>query len=337
MDKRKVFVLVPTYNRSDYLMETLESIVANTFFPNVSLIVFNNASSDDGYEKIEQFLNNFENSRYLRFDENLPWYKNWNRCLTYVKDADYVAIYQDDDLYDPRIIEKQVEFLERHESAGLVATWGWKINSEGNIIGDLINEKIVELSPGRKFIEECMRDGNFFECASVMYRFPALGKKPFREDSIPNWAKDNLTWLTIAEQWDIGCIREKLIKKRFHSGQLSHLNEEHTTSCVANNLLLYANEFKSRYPEERKKMEEWEKKFSRRTVMWLLRRAVMRIQNGEDIKPVLAAFSELEVKPGWVLGAIQNRVLQIRHPGLAMIVRKILGAFFLLFARIKYI
>ncbi len=88
MHKQKVFILIPTYNRSDYLMETLESIVANTVFKNVSLIVFNNASSDNGYGKIEQFLKNYENARYVRFDENLPWYKNWNRCLTYVKEAD---------------------------------------------------------------------------------------------------------------------------------------------------------------------------------------------------------------------------------------------------------
>ena len=49
-----VSVIIPTYNRYDYLLKTLES-VRNQTYKNIELLIIDDGSTDDTWEKLNKF------------------------------------------------------------------------------------------------------------------------------------------------------------------------------------------------------------------------------------------------------------------------------------------
>jgi glycosyltransferase involved in cell wall biosynthesis len=52
----KISVIVPVYNSSKYLQETLNSIESQTY-KNIELFVIDNESTDNSYEIVQKFKN----------------------------------------------------------------------------------------------------------------------------------------------------------------------------------------------------------------------------------------------------------------------------------------
>ncbi len=54
-----VTVVIPAYNRADYIEQTIDSVLDQTY-PRVQLIVIDDGSTDGTYEKIEAYGNRLE-------------------------------------------------------------------------------------------------------------------------------------------------------------------------------------------------------------------------------------------------------------------------------------
>ena len=106
-----ISVVVTTYNRKDLLKETIESILAQTY-QNFDLIVVDNYSDYDFFALIESF----------KFDKIRP-YQNHNNGIIAVNrnfgiekaKGDYIAFCDDDDVWMPDKLEKQVDYLQQHK------------------------------------------------------------------------------------------------------------------------------------------------------------------------------------------------------------------------------
>ena len=68
-------ICIPTYNSSEYLAETLDSIVSQfideDIFSQVEIIISDNASPDDTTEIVESYQKNYKNILYFRNEANL--------------------------------------------------------------------------------------------------------------------------------------------------------------------------------------------------------------------------------------------------------------------------
>jgi len=105
--KPLVSILVPTYNRRDFLPAALSSVV-NQNYSNLEIFVIR-----DGGEDISDIVNSFNDPRivFIDRDQNRGKAFSLNQALYRAK-GKYVAYLDDDDLYYPNHIEVLVDALE---------------------------------------------------------------------------------------------------------------------------------------------------------------------------------------------------------------------------------
>lgn len=119
-----VSVIIPTYNRSAFLKEAIESVMAQTYRP-IECIVVDDGSTDDTkkvVEKIAKTVDKDFNLVYI-FQENSGSQVARNTG-TKASSGDFIQYLDSDDLLYPKKLEKQVYFLNEHlEVDGVFGDW----------------------------------------------------------------------------------------------------------------------------------------------------------------------------------------------------------------------
>ena len=113
----RVSVIITTFNRSALLVEALHSVLAQSF-QDYEVIVVDDGSTDDTPARIAAFAGHV---RYLPLQHSgrLGHLRN---AGVLAAQGDYVAFLDDDDLWHPAKLERQVSVLDGNASTGLVYT-----------------------------------------------------------------------------------------------------------------------------------------------------------------------------------------------------------------------
>jgi glycosyltransferase involved in cell wall biosynthesis len=107
----RVSIGLPVYNGENYLAETLDSILAQTF-AEFELIISDNASTDGTEAICRKYVERDPRIRYVRNPENLGAAKNYNRAFQLAK-GEYFKWNGHDDPLAPTFLERCVEVLAR--------------------------------------------------------------------------------------------------------------------------------------------------------------------------------------------------------------------------------
>jgi len=74
----KVSILIPVFNRKDYIAECIQSALDQTF-TDFEVVVVDNASEDGTWEICQQFAANDQRVRIFQNDTNIGPVRNWRR------------------------------------------------------------------------------------------------------------------------------------------------------------------------------------------------------------------------------------------------------------------
>lgn len=130
-----VSVLIPAYNHENYIQETIESIINQTY-PNIELIILDDGSKDKTWEKITELKPKCEN-RFVK--SHFETKQNEGTCITLNKllklsSGEFVYIIASDDLAKPQAIEKEVKFLQNNPDYALAVGDNEYVDSMGKQI-----------------------------------------------------------------------------------------------------------------------------------------------------------------------------------------------------------
>lgn len=130
-----VSVLIPAYNHENYIQETTESIINQTY-PNIELIILDDGSKDKTWEKITELKPKCEN-RFVKI--HFETKQNEGTCITLNKllklsSGEFVYIIASDDLTKPQAIEKEVKFLQDNPDYALAVGDNEYVDSMGKQI-----------------------------------------------------------------------------------------------------------------------------------------------------------------------------------------------------------
>ncbi len=120
--KNLVSVGIPMFNAEQYIMESLQSLLNQTY-TNIEIIVCDDSSTDSSLSIVENIAKTDKRVKIFKNDKNLGLVGNFNHTMSLATGEFYMWGDQDD-LWDPKFVEKCIDKLKENSSIILAATKG---------------------------------------------------------------------------------------------------------------------------------------------------------------------------------------------------------------------
>ena len=148
MSKKRLSILIPTYNRESnlrLLLETLSRELAG--IENlVGIVVSNNGSTDGTHEVIMEFSRRLPNIRVIRHKNNVGMDRNFCGCVE-ADDSEYFWLIGDDDLPRSGAIRYLLDLLAKESPDLVYMESDWRFKLEHNSLsGPMPKVAAIELS-----------------------------------------------------------------------------------------------------------------------------------------------------------------------------------------------
>lgn len=209
--KPKVSVIIPTHNRAALVTEAINSVLAQTF-KDFELIVVDDGSTDNTRDALKGYADRIH---YI-YQENQRRSEARNTGIK-AASGEYIAFLDDDDLWLPDKLEKQVTFLDANPGIGLVHTFTDAIDITGRLMEKERKGRLqcYEKSMNLGYTYEGMSRLGAIFLSSTMLRSRCLEKVGLF-DPVTEAYEDWDFGLRFALEYRIGTIPEFLVKFRVH-------------------------------------------------------------------------------------------------------------------------
>jgi len=213
----RVSILIPTYNRADYLPQAIRSALAQTY-QDFELLILDDASTDRSPESVRGLLAD-RRVVYIKHPINLGISANRNSGIARSK-GEYLAMLDSDDLWiEASKLQRQVDVLDADPDCGLVGTHARVLDDRGVAIGTLRPRTDPD------GIRRAMLVRNQIVHSSVLLRRRALDRAGWYDTSLPIW-EDYELWLRMGAVSRISNLPLFLTGYRRHAGNTSRFAEE---------------------------------------------------------------------------------------------------------------
>jgi len=204
----KVDIIIPTYNRKEFLKRAVSSVY-NQSYQSWNLFIIDDGSTDGASDEFHG-----KKTKILKWKNNKG--VSYARNQGILKSAsDWIAFLDSDDEWLPQKLEKQVAYIKNHPRYPLVhcnEIWLRK--------GKILNQKKKHKKQGGRIFTRSVRLCCISPSAVLVKRSLLKEVGLFRED-FPV-CEDFELWLRITARYELGFLEEPLlIKHGGHEDQLS--------------------------------------------------------------------------------------------------------------------
>jgi len=204
-DKALVSIALCTYNGEAYLREQLDSIVDQSY-PAIELIAVDDCSSDNTLKILEEYAAKYPYIQVFVNPQNLGYIRNFEKALQ-LCNGNFIALSDQDDIWDLKKIEKQVKAIGNHlmiyHDSEFVDQNGQSLHRK---MSDIMN--LYRGDQPEAFL--------FFNCISG---HSVLMKKELRDELLPfpnAYFHDWWMGYVATNLGSIDCLNECLVKYRQH-------------------------------------------------------------------------------------------------------------------------
>ncbi|MDD5680054.1 MAG: glycosyltransferase [Candidatus Omnitrophica bacterium] len=203
----KISVIIPTYNRANYICNAIDSVLAQTY-KDFEIIVVDDGSTDN----TKEILTTYGGSAKYIYQQNQGVSSARNRGI---KEAigEYVAFLDSDDEWDERKLEKQVKLFEKEPSVYLQYCYARFVNVQEK--RDFIMPEYVTRTFEDLVLSHYKNKNADLPTSTVMIRKLCFDQIGCFDENLP-CIEDYELWLRIAKKFAIGFIPEILVVENCH-------------------------------------------------------------------------------------------------------------------------
>ena len=235
-----VSILIPTYNRPEYLQHAIASAVNQTY-SNIEIIICDDGSNPE----IKAIVDKYPYIKYFKNETNLGHTKNYTKCFD-LASGEFIAYLMDDDDFHHQKIDIMIGiFLNNsNQNISLITSKRNLIDKDGALLPDSFNTPIVPQTTLINGIEA----GDFM--LKNIFNFIGEPTTPiFRKSDIQDIfyfmereykvCSDMVTWLKLLSKGNLVYITDPLSSFRQHEdqGQKEQKNEIIGTIELAHQIL----------------------------------------------------------------------------------------------------
>ena len=168
----KISVIIPTYNRGHLILNSIGSVLNQTY-KNIEVLLIDDGSSDD----TENIINNLEDKRirYIKLNKN-KGASNARNIGIKLASGKYISFQDSDDFYHYDKIEKQYKNLIKKKSDFDFCKVNFYLNETYKVIFPL---KSQEYNIMRNKISSELCNGNFITTQSILVKTNVIRKYLF--------------------------------------------------------------------------------------------------------------------------------------------------------------
>lgn len=222
-----VSVIIPTYNASQYVIETLNSVINQTHV-NIEIIVIDDCSEDNTYDVVHDYLATYSVNYILKKSEkNFGGPAGPRNIGVECSSGDYIAFLDADDIWHPQKLEIQLEYL-KNTDAILVSSLKYDFLDGDNYHFDnnLDNIETKSISYNNTLMK------NTIYLSSVLIKKDKLIYK-FNEDNAFSGVEDYDLWLSLLKNGSQALLLKKsLIAYRILLSSLSRNKIKHSIKVL---------------------------------------------------------------------------------------------------------
>lgn len=212
----KVTIVLPTYNGSKYLRNSIESVIDQTY-KDWELVIVDDCSTDETFQIANDFKQKDERIIVIHncINKKLPASLNIGFQNAH---GEYFTWTSDDNIYEKDAIKKMVKYLDANRNIPMVRADMLLIDENAEVISES-----QEYNYPKMFINNCVG-------ACFMYR-RSVAQQVGQYDETLFCVEDYDYWIRIMEQYGtIGNIKEFLYQYRWHAGSLSSTRRDYVES-----------------------------------------------------------------------------------------------------------
>lgn len=208
-DSPLVSVIMAAYNCSQFVDESINSIMNQTY-SNIELIIVDDNSTDNTRVILEKWKKTYPQINLI-FNSKNTGPANARNIAIRMASGKYLAIMDADDISMPERIEKQVNFMEENAEIGVLGT-ECRILHKNVIIKPKFNHDKIKIA---------FLFGNQLSHPSIMIRASLLKNLNFlyNESFVP--AEDYYLWINLINSTLFANINEELVFYRLHGDNIS--------------------------------------------------------------------------------------------------------------------
>ncbi len=204
-----VSIVMPSYNTADYIAETIQSVVKQTY-SHWELIIVDDCSTDNTDNIVASFLKNDSRIQYFKNEKNSGAAVSRNRALREAH-GKWIAFLDSDDLWHPEKLKQQLQFMKKHNIAFSYTNYG-EIDEHSHPLGRTVT------GPG-KITKTGMYNYCWPGCLTVMYDAEKIGLVQIKDIKKNN---DYAMWLRVSQKADCYLLNRNLAKYRKRRGSISN-------------------------------------------------------------------------------------------------------------------
>jgi len=220
MGNYKVSVIIPTYNRAEFLGQAIESALAQDY-PNIEIIVIDNASTDNTQNIVNSYIEDAR-IKYFINPENIGMVNNWKKALyEYVTGEWFIILSDDDYLINSTYLTRAIHLAKEDNQILLIYAGGILLDMRDNSKTKL-EQPFNRINCGKDIFmtRNQVKPIDFILC-NVLFKVEA-SKRLDCFNAPNNLCCDSQLFLQLCLRGKVGYLNEEVAVYRMHTSNLTH-------------------------------------------------------------------------------------------------------------------